>query len=266
MAMISFDPSNYSRAPHCDAATGVALAVALLSAMPKNVPEDVRKCARKVRTCTLALQKAWAEEPARSPARRPADAACDNAWSCTHGRLSSYAYLPVDTWPKAERAAELVTLLFREGLTFLRLPFAAQWAEQERRLTIVDKLGLASELDDLCGPEFLAEIRRTHTLYGQVLGITAPTETPLVAKVGEPLRDLQRVIGQYMRKLAAMAEDSDDSLAIALRALAPIDELRAAAMRRSTSPTTPENEPEGGEEPAPEIPPVTPTTPIPAVS
>jgi hypothetical protein len=98
-----------------------------------------------------------------------------------------------------------------------------------------------------------------------VLGITAPTETPFAAKVGEPLRDLQRVIGQYMRKLAAMAEDSDDSLAIALRALAPIDELRAAATRRSTSPTPPEDEPEGGEDPAPEIPSVTPTTPVPAV-
>ena len=265
MAMIAFDPSNYARAPHFDAATGVALGVALLSALPKNVPEDIRKCARKVRASTLALQKAWSEEPPRPRNKRPVDAACDNAWSCGHGRLSCYASLPADLWPKAERAAELLTLLFADGLAFLCLPFAAQWAEQERRLAMIDQLELAPALDDLCGPEFLAEIRRTHTLYGQVLGITSPARTPFAAKVGEPLRELQRIIGQYMRKLAAMAEDSDESLAMALQALAPIDELRAAAMRRAASPTTPEDAPAPEEEPAPESPPVTPTTPIPPV-
>jgi len=143
------------------------------------------------------------------------------------------------------------------------LPYASQWAEQNKRLTKVDALAFAPELDELCGPEFLAEIRRTHALYGQALGITSPAEAPLAAKIGEPLSDLRRVIGQYMRKLAAMAEDSDESLAVARRALAPIDELRAAAGRRSAP--TPQGETESEAAPAPVSPSVTPTTPVPAV-
>lgn len=261
MAMNAFDPMNYYRAPHFDAATGVALGVALLSALPKDVPEDVQQCARKVRTATLALQKAWtAEPPARRVDKRPFDNACDSAWSCGHGRLSCYASLPADIWPKAERAAAIVALLFPEGLTFLRLPYAAQWAEQERRLAKIDALELAPEIDDLCGPEFLAEIRRTHTAYGEVLGITSPAEAALAAKVGEPLRELQRVVGQYMRKLAVMAEDNDDSLALALRALAPIDDLRSGALRRNAPQGELEDEPATPENPA-----ATPATPALAV-
>jgi hypothetical protein len=254
MTTTAFDPMTYYRAPQFDAATGVALGVALLSALPKNAPDDIRRCARKVRAATVVLQKTWTAEPPPRPVdKRLFDNACDNAWSCGHGRLSCYASLPVAIWPKAERAAALVALVFPEGLTFLRLPYAAQWAEQERRLAMIDAMELAPEIDELCGPEFLGEIRRTHTIYGEVLGITSPVDKALAAKVGEPLRELQRVIGQYMRKLAVMAEDSEDSLALALRALAPIDDLRSGALRRSTPQGEPAEEP-----PTPESPAVTP--------
>jgi hypothetical protein len=63
-----------------------------------------------------------------------------------------------------------------------------------------------------------------------------------------------------MRKLAVMAEDNDDSLALALRALAPIDDLRSGALRRNAPQGELEDEPATPESPA-----TTPATPALAV-
>lgn len=138
------------------------------------------EAAQWLRGATVDLQSAWAANVAKGPAgaRRPADMAVDNAWAALEGRLASFARLPLEQYPKAKRAAELLDLLFHDGLTFLQLAYAEEWAESEQRLKMIDAQKLEADIDALAGPEFLAEVRRTHALYGKALGITGPCRRP----------------------------------------------------------------------------------------
>ena len=258
-----FDASAYVRPPIIDVGSGIALGIALLSALPKEAPPDIKKSAQKLRKSVVVLQSAWekAGGPNGPRDKRPADQATDNAWSCLHGRLSDYASLPAAHYPKAARAQAIVDQLFPDGLTFLQLPYATEWAESDRRLTRIEKNNLADDIDTIAGAEFLAEVRRAHADYGHVLGITKASKSEAPENLAEPLRALGKAIAHYALKLAGLAGDSGDALRMARAALRPIDEHRAALARRASS---------GGKSDTPEplteeLPPATPSTPVPEI-
>ncbi len=56
--------------------------------------------------------------------------------------------------------------LFREGLSFLKLPYHEEWAEREKRLQRIDAEGLCKDLDALAGKDFLDAVRGAHERYG----------------------------------------------------------------------------------------------------
>lgn len=255
-----FDASPYVRPPVIDVGSGIALGIALLSALPKSAPDDVKKAARKLRKSVVTLQGAWekAGGPAGPRDKRPADQATDNAWACLHGRLSDYAALPAAQWPKAARAQDLIDQLFPDGLTFLQLPYATEWAESEKRLARIEANKLANDIDALAGSEFLAEVRRAHAHYGLVLGITKAAKGDGPENLADPLRALGKSIVQYALKLVGLASDSEESLRMVRAALRPIDEHRAATAKRSAG-----GDKEGASPEAP--PPATPETPVPEV-
>lgn len=245
-----FDPTPYVRPPVVDVPAAVGLSVALLKATPRPCSAEVRRAARRLRATALALQQAWAQSGEKAPRldKRPADVALDNAWSALFGRLESYARLPVAQAPGAERAAELLAALFPQGLSFLKLPYASEWAESKQRLAQIDRQKLAPSLDALAGPEFLAVIRGAHAAYGDALGMTkALAAGPSPVGLAEPLRATTKALASYALKLCAMADDAD-STAVVRRALRPLDEYRVNTARRAA----------GGPGDAP-----TPTTPVP---
>ncbi|MEZ4295914.1 MAG: hypothetical protein R3B70_13145 [Polyangiaceae bacterium] len=259
--MSEIDGTLYMRAPQADVPTTVALGISLLSAVPKGAPSQVKGAAKKLRTSVLALQSAWGQAAAVLPtvSRRAADAATDNAWGCLEGRLSAYSRLPAPNHPKARRAQEIHEALFGDGgLEFLTRAYKAQWAEGEKRLALIDDSGYAADIDELAGPEFLAEVRSTHKAYGKALSITqAETPSPDASLI-EPLREASRRVVGLALQLIAWAADDDQSTEAVRRALKPIDDLRAASARRQSPPVEPAAEP-----PAP--PAATPTTTIPDV-
>jgi hypothetical protein len=258
-----FDASLYVRAPVIDVGSGIALGIALLSALPKEAPADVKKSAQKLRKSVITLQGAWekAGDPIGLRDKRPADQATDNAWSCLHGRLSNYAYLPAAHHPKAARAQAIIDQLFPDGLTFLQLPYATEWAESEKRIARIDKTNLVNDIDVIAGAEFLDEVRRAHAEYGQALGITKAPKSEAPESLAEPLRALAKAIAQYALKLAGLAGDSDDALRMARAALRPIDEHRATTAKRAASGDKGDKAEPSGEAP----PPATPSTPVPEV-
>jgi hypothetical protein len=238
MSSNDFDPTPYLRPPLSDVPAGIALGVALLGAMPKNAPDGVRKAATKLRMATVGLQDAWSRSGrSASPGElKLADIAIDSAWSALHARLDAYAALPTAYWPKAERAAELIAEIFPDGLAFLSLPYTEEWAAGEDRLRKINLEGLADDIDEIAGPEFLAEVRRAQKCYGSVLELGAGAEHRPGIELSDPLRALGRAISNYALQVIATADGTTSSLWEVRQSLKPIDDLRPAPSRRSSTP------------------------------
>jgi len=230
-----FDPTPYVRPPQCDVASGVALGVALLTAVPEGAPENVRKAAKKLRAATLDLQQAWSATGRAAPVeKRPADIRVDKAWEALYSRLDAYASLPSGEHKGAKRAAELLDVIYPDGLQFLTLPYNAEWAEGEKRLRLIEDDELSEDIDALAGPEFLAEVRKAHTIYGEAIGVTKPSGEGKRVNLVDPLRTLGRAITQYALQVIAMVDDErPESVEVVRRALRPIDDHRADAAHRA---------------------------------
>lgn len=243
-----FDATPYLRPPVPDVITGITLGVALLNAMPRSAPEGLKKAAGKLRISTVALQDAWnwSERSATPGEKRMADIAIDNAWTALHSRLEAYSILPQIRWPKAPRAGEILAAVFPDGLAFLSLPYAEEWAEGERRLKRINELSpsLAREIDELAGVEFLAEVKQAQARYGEVLALAKPG-----SKAGtdlmEHLRTLTRSVSAYALQVIAMADGTAASVRVIKAILKPIDDLRAAIAAKGGSPEPLEWQPPG---------------------
>ncbi|WP_438018436.1 hypothetical protein WMF18_04895 [Sorangium sp. So ce315] len=255
---IVFDPTPYLRPPKLDVRQAVALSIALLSALPRDATDGMKRTARVVRKATLAMNKAWDHKRRAAGAAKPASKAkadhrVDTAWAALKMRVDACALLPAEAHPRAERAREIVRVLFPEGLEFLKLAMDLEWAESNAllgRITEDDALG--KDLVAIAGPEFLAEVRAAHEAYGEILGITRAHEAPAdVAALREPLRELVSAIGDYLLQVVASVDrERPETVQSARAALAPLDRLRQAAARRAAgkngkgAPATDEDEDE----------------------
>jgi len=235
-----FDPSLYARAPKFDVPSAVALSIKLLSATPQNAPPHVKKAAKTLHTKTITLQSVWKErdrvEKRSDP--RPIDVRADGALGRFYRRIEDYAGLPHDKYPLAARADEILVTLFPSGLAFLKGTFPSQWAETQKRLERIDEEGLAEDIDKIAGPEFLAEIREIHQLYGEAIGITKAQPTFTIPSLAEPLRGVTSSMGLYLLQLVSVCLDeeaSQEARTAARDALRPIDDHRASAARRDAS-------------------------------
>lgn len=237
-----FDPTPYVRPPIMDVPSGIALGTALLSASPKSPPSHVRKAEKKLSAALNNLKNAWQQSlsASKTPDKRPADIRADNAWGALFDRLDAYARLPHDEYPAAHRAAQLLTIVFPDGLAFLTSTYNAQWAEAENRLALISAQQLGPELVSIAGPEFFDELQKSHALYGQALGITQPLKSPEPLNLSSPLRALGKAIVQYAIQIVAMFDEAESTQAIVRHALRPIDEHRAAqAEKREPKPDGP---------------------------
>lgn len=181
----------------------------------------------------LAQATRRGELATRAELRQPVDLAVDTAWTAMYERLRAYAMLPIEQTQEARHAQDLLRTLFPDGLAFLRLPYEKQWEEGENRLRTIEQLRLTADLNRLAGTEFLTEVRRTHELYGKVLGLPRSTDgrdghaaddAPLDSATLRELRfTVSRAISQYALKIVALADEDDQ---LVRRVLAPIEDLR----------------------------------------
>jgi hypothetical protein len=257
----TFDPTPYVRRPIADVATAVGLTARLLRLVPSGAGAEVKRRARELRSATSALQKAWAQViEARPEDRRPADLEVDHAWGGVHARLEAYGNLPAAAFPRAARAGEILELLFPDGMTFLQLPYEAEWAESEKRLRRIAERRLEPELVELCGQDFVAYLKSAHEQYGRILGTTAPRLPAETAPtMAEPLRRVTQAISRYALQVAATVDETrPETVRAARAALSPLDEHRARSAASAAGPAA--SDPAGGEPGAP-----SPVTPLPDV-
>ena len=166
----------------------------------------------------------------------------------------AYSLLPAANHPRATRARELLDTISPRDREWLKLAYEAE-AESTKRLQRIEDEGLGKDINELAGPEFLAEVQAAHSAYGVALGVTKAAQELLEVNLAEPLRSLSRSIGRYGLAVAAMVDDNDASLAMVRKALRPIDSFREGQARRSRAGTA-------AGDGAPEAP-ASPTTPIP---
>jgi len=243
-----FDPALYTRMPRYDVAAGITLSRQIIASLPGRPPAPLKRCAERLGHETETLQRVWREREAEAANfdPRPIDTMADNAWRNFHDRLAAYAGLPTEFYPEAGRAAEIVSVLFPEGLSFLKLDYSSQWAESERRLQHIQAEKLEADVNKLAGAAFLAEVRRCHVLYGEAIGVSKPKERRTPIPLSEPLRTMTQSLIALCAQLVALYYEGDaDQRAEVRAALRPIDDFRAAALRRAR----------GGNVPTPPAPP-----------
>jgi hypothetical protein len=259
----AMDPYPYIELPVLDSPGTLALARALIERATEVGPSpgerpgkpsalsmaEVQHALRRLVSAQSDLTAASKRpDPVSRPElRQPADLAADTAWTALYERLRAYAMLPSERIPEARQAQDLLRTLFPDALAFLRLPYEAQWAEGDSRLRTIEQLRLAADLQRLAGGEFLAEVQRTHEIYGRVLGLgrhrdsrpplregprgmaELDDDAPLDSTTKRELRfALSRAIAQYALKIVALSDEED---ALVHELLAPLQELQA--LRRS---------------------------------
>jgi hypothetical protein len=234
-----------ARIPLVDVAGALALGNQLVQEAPKPLPAELRAPLRKLRDAVQVLadahQGALAPRGKDTARTRLADQAVDRAWGYVEQRLAPVAALAA---PEQATARPLYDTLFGEGLAFLTLPYAEQWAESERRVKLI--LGDRALVEGLVGPRFVEHLLTCHAEYGDAQGITAPkaTETPAVP-LAEPLQAFRAAAGAWARQIIARVDDDDDAtLAAATAALAPLTNLREKNRREGKADPTPTNSPE----------------------
>ena len=162
---------------------------------------------------------------------------------------------PAATAKQAARARTLQGLLFSEGTGFLTYSYPEQFVTMDTLLKRIDKEHLAKDLDELCGPEFLQQIRKVHPRYAAMVQ-RRMVEAPASENLSQHVRALSRAIVEYATRVGASV-DSDDAQTVrrAYAALRPIDNHREQQGRRSAS---------GSVSPMPSPPTPTPPEPSPA--
>lgn len=235
MLMAVFDANIY-RLPGMGAAELLAVSRALLTRVEKDSPDVAKKESKRLHAKATGLQAAWIRSDVieRAEDARPYDVTLDRCWGTIHSRLLDCANLATEKPEDAALGASILLSLFSNGLAFLKLPYDAEWAESEKLLKRIDDEGHAKGIEKLCDPVFLKVLRKAHADYGRVLGLTEKTKLPEVAGVGVAMADLNRAIGQYVRKVAGTVDEDDEAtIKVALDLLSPIADARARALERS---------------------------------
>lgn len=262
------DLSLYVTAPRLSVPAAVALGIALLSAAPKPAPQMVRRAAIRLRGSVLALQQEWRRQLGSGLASpvppRAADSRVDRAVRAMSMRIEALTLLNAAAGPDVEAAANAYQRLFPDGLRFLTLPYPQQWAHCDRLLATIDEdEQLSNDVEHLVGETTLTEVRAAQAAYGDALGITTARESADAVSLVEPLDAVRNAIIGYALQVIAMQSDDPSRLVAARKALAPIDELRAA--QAATQARRPEGTPADPTAPEDEAVTVTPDTPIPVV-
>ncbi|HSN99308.1 MAG TPA: hypothetical protein VLS89_13525 [Candidatus Nanopelagicales bacterium] len=235
-----FDPSLYVRAPIINIANGVTLANTLVAACPDQPPDNVYKAKMRLKGAAEAAQAALTARRREGAGMseedgRILDQEADGSFGALRMRLVAYSMLPVERYPKAERAGELVAEVFgSEGLEFLTFGHHTQNTTMVAVMQHIEQANLKAEIDDIAGPEFLEQIENVLPRYDAMVQDKLRREAATQTNLGDHVRALQAAIVDYANKVCGMVDpDEPASLEGVRRALRPIDAHRETVGRRA---------------------------------
>lgn len=247
-----FNPMDYLPAPRFGTVSGISLAQEIIAAAPANPTEALQRWLADMKARSAFLQGGVVVRQKVEPSKaRPADLLLDSSVRALYIRLDGPAQLPTDLCPEADRARELLTGLFPNGLSLLKETYDKEWALVEVMLRNIDEKGLAGEIDAIAGPAYLAAVRRAHAAYGEVLGKKSPLAEETV-NLHEGLKNLADAITGYTICVLGTADPSrPETVEAARKALKPILDYKAewskgvASAAKAKANTEPSPEPQG---------------------
>ena len=231
---IAFDPSTYTRAPNITLKSGISLALALVALCPANASASIKKASKGLKAAADKGTEAFAERQRLlgvtvESTSAATDLEADTSWGAFRSRLVSYGELPLHIAPRAPRAREIVDQLFSSGgLGFLKEKYPEQRTAMASLLKRIKDEDLASDIDELAGPEFLKALRDVQPRYDAMvtamLSKSSGQNTPnLLLHKGA----IQTAIVDYATKICATVDrDESETVEAALAALVPIDNHR----------------------------------------
>lgn len=231
----SIEITQYTQAPKFDSLTAIAVARRILVKSHVGASSRVARALADIRSNTEALQSVLrVRDRERPESLVPLETDFDCAWRGLNLRLQGTTQLRGNA--KSTMAQRVVARLFRDGMTFISWQNDKKWLESEKFLARIDEEGLANEINELAGAEYLGLVRSTHSAFGDALGIlhAAPQRLPRRAPVQENLTALSVAIGAYMRAHLGETDVTDpESIARFLEWMQPIDAARVARTNRN---------------------------------
>lgn len=234
---------------------GITLSRVLAESCPKIMAASVKKAQKRLIDVAEAAQIAYtlrkkALGRAGEEDSRPIDRAGDNSWGALRGRLQAYTLLPVETYPDAKRAGEILASLFGDaGLSFLTESYPEQYAIADSVLRRIDEEKFAVDIERIAGKEFLDNVRVQHVAYGKMVAGVLQREATLSEDLGEHVRAMGQEIVDYATKvLATVDRDKPATITAARAALRPLDAFREATQKRPRAVNPAAGAPEGSPE------------------
>ena len=244
------DPARYVVVPRATVRRQLALGRVLVRHKPTPASEDVEHAVKVLANVIAKLTQAFADRHVENnTALAGEDAALDlfvdDLWYVMDERLEHWKAFerpaaarladPQDpegfdysaAIEKARRAGQLKQRLLGAGLDGLRLPHAEQ-AEFTRTLwTVIDQDGLAAQLTEFVGADFVEAARDAQGHYDEMVDAQSARAKGSLVNLRELAAKLQQSIQKYMFALVAMnREDNPEIVARVRKALRPVDALR----------------------------------------
>lgn len=258
MSSFTFDPSAYHRAPVLTVGTAITLIDALALVHPRSSPALAKKSLRRLQELRGRIASSLASrlnDPSPEVSVQEIDRVADRAWRAVRGYIAAYLDLAPAFAPHQDAAEKLDAMLFGTGgLAFTQLMPAEQSTQMHNRLDALSAGGhvetLTSIVGDACMKNLRAAVKAYDAMLLSMLKNVDEGDENLVALV----REVQKAVVDYARYIAATVDDEEpETVTEALKALAPIDNIRRMAASPSSSVSK--------DEPAPPTPPAPPSPP-----
>ena len=230
------DFNKYSARQRMDSTSGALVGIRLIKAAPADRSVRLSGALEDVRAGTRGIQAVREERSRllRPESLKPLDKIFDGGWGGTFDMLRGLARFVGSE--KAVRAQRLLDTLLHEGAGFLTSSYEAEWLHGKTLLTRIDKEGFAEELTALTDEIVLPYITSATNALGDALGLgDEDVDHPVTASMLDALEAQITAVAAYVRILAGETDEKDPaSVARFLKAVAPIDRLRAYHAARRT--------------------------------
>lgn len=229
----SFSADDLIQLPRFDAAGAVALGDQLLAAASEGpeLPRPIRRAKEALEEDLAELRRASAARVAAASSVAPsvvaeADRALDTCWTALFDWLTGFSKLP-DGTPQADEARLLLAELYRDGLSFILLPYELEWNQSDMRLSRIAVEPLGDRIRALGGQAFIDALIGAHTAYGKLLGLPHPHRAGVrdvgAPSVAEALESFVSALRVYALKVTAFVEvDEPETAALSKRLLDPL--------------------------------------------
>ena len=133
----------------------------------------------------------------------------NDAWGSLFAWIAGMIGMPEEgAPPDLPPLRTLNTMIFADGLTFLKSSHREKWLQSEERLKAVDT-AYEQAINNGGGAAFLAPLREAHRIFGEAQGFTAPLQVVENPEATKRFREMTKALRTYIGKVLAYAESEE---------------------------------------------------------